>query len=76
MIVDKALAKFSIFSKMLDGGDTGRERVEHRSNFQLRFTHHYLKDTGYPEAGVLSRLDYGPTGQRAWGFLKNLLRLA
>ena len=31
MNVDKALAKFIIFSKMLDGGDTGRGRVEHRS---------------------------------------------
>ena len=31
MIVDRALAKFSIFSKMLDGGDTGRRGVEHRS---------------------------------------------
>ena len=39
MIVDKALAKFSIFSKMLDGGDTGKRRVEHRNIFQLRFTH-------------------------------------
>jgi hypothetical protein len=32
MIADKALAKFSIFLKMLDGGDTGRRRVEHSSN--------------------------------------------
>ncbi len=39
MNVDKALAKFSIFKKMLDGGDTGRGRVEHRSILQLRFTH-------------------------------------
>ena len=39
MSVDKALAKFSIFSKMLDGGDTGRRRVEHRSILQLRFIH-------------------------------------
>lgn len=38
MNVDKALAKFSIFSKMLDGGDTGRRRAEHRSSFQ--FTQH------------------------------------
>ncbi len=30
MTVDKAPAKSSIFSKMLDGGDTGRRRVEHR----------------------------------------------
>ena len=39
MNVDKALAKFSIFSKMLDGGDTGRRRVEHRNFFKLWFTH-------------------------------------
>jgi hypothetical protein len=42
MNVDKALAKFSIFSKVLDGGDTGKRRVEHRSNLQLRFTHHKM----------------------------------
>ncbi len=40
MNVDKALAKFSIFSKMLDGGDTGRRRAEHRNILQLRITHH------------------------------------
>ncbi len=39
MIADKALAKFSIFSKMLNGGDTGKGRVEHRNIMQLRFTH-------------------------------------
>ncbi len=42
MNVDKALAKLSIFSKMLDGGDTGRRRVEHRNFLQLRFTHHKM----------------------------------
>jgi len=31
MIADKALAKFGIFSKMLDGGDTGKRKVEHRN---------------------------------------------
>jgi len=31
MMTDDALAKFSIFLKMLDGGDTGRRGVEHRS---------------------------------------------
>jgi hypothetical protein len=31
VIVDNALATFSIFLKMLDGGDTGKRRVEHRS---------------------------------------------
>ncbi len=36
MIVDNALAKFSIFLKMLDGGDTGRRKVEHRNFLQLR----------------------------------------
>jgi hypothetical protein len=41
--VDKALAKFSIFKKMLDGGDTGRRRVKHRSFLQLRFTHQACK---------------------------------
>jgi hypothetical protein len=39
MNVDKALTKFSIFEKMLDGGDTGKRRVEHGSILQLRFTH-------------------------------------
>jgi len=39
MNVDKALAKFGIFKEMLDGGNTGRKRVEHRSILQLRFTH-------------------------------------
>jgi len=42
MNVDKALAKSSIFSKMLGGGDTGRGRVEHRDFLQLRFTHHKM----------------------------------
>jgi hypothetical protein len=42
MIVDKALAKFSIFSKMLDGGDTGKGRAEHRSFLVLWFTHHKM----------------------------------
>ena len=42
MNVDKALAKFSIFSKMLDGGDTGRGRVEHRNFLQLSVTHHEM----------------------------------
>ncbi len=35
MNVDKALAKSSIFSKMLDGGNTSRRRVEHRSSLKL-----------------------------------------
>ncbi len=39
MNVDKAPAKSSIFLKMLDGGDAGRRRVEHRNILQLRFTH-------------------------------------
>ena len=39
MIVDKAHAKFSIFKKMLDGGDTGRRRAEHRSNLQVSSAH-------------------------------------
>ena len=43
MNVDNALAKFSIFSKMLDGGDTGKGRVEHRNFLQLRFTHHKVR---------------------------------
>ena len=42
MNVDKAPAKFGIFSKMLDGGDIGRGRVEHRSILQVRFTHHKM----------------------------------
>ncbi len=42
MNVDNALAKFSIFSKLLDGGDTGRRMVEHRNFLQLRFTHHKM----------------------------------
>ncbi len=40
MNVDKALAKFGIFSIMLDGGDTGKGRVEHRDFLQLRFIQH------------------------------------
>jgi hypothetical protein len=43
MIADKDLAKFSIFEKMLDGGDTGKRRAEHRNSLQLRFTHPYCK---------------------------------
>ena len=49
MIVDDALAKFSIFQKMLDGGDTGRRGVEHRSIFQLWFTHHQMGNIGFIE---------------------------
>jgi hypothetical protein len=45
MSVDNVLAKFRIFPKMLDSGDTGRRRVEHRSRLQLRFTHN--SDTGH-----------------------------
>jgi hypothetical protein len=36
MNVDKALAKSSIFLNLLDGGDTGERRVEHRNILQLR----------------------------------------
>ena len=43
MNVDKALAMFSIFEKMLDGGDTGRRRAEHRNFLQLRFINPYCK---------------------------------
>jgi hypothetical protein len=39
MIVDNAPAKSSFFSKILDGGDTGRRWAEHRNILQLRFTH-------------------------------------
>jgi hypothetical protein len=46
MNVDKAFAKFSILLKMLDGGDTSKRRVEHRSFLQLMFIHHQLSDTG------------------------------
>jgi len=60
MITDKALANFCNSEELRRGGDTGKRRVEHRSFFQLRFTQHDLKDTGYPQAGALSRLDYGP----------------
>ena len=35
MNVDNALAKFSIFLKMLDGGDTGKRGAEHRHFLQL-----------------------------------------
>jgi hypothetical protein len=38
MNIDNAPAKFSIFSKMLDGGDTGRREVEHRNFLPLCFT--------------------------------------
>ena len=47
MMTDNAPAKFSIFSKMLDGGDTGRRGVEHRSFMQLWFTHHKNVKTGF-----------------------------
>jgi hypothetical protein len=43
MNADKAFAKSRIFLKMLDGGDTGRGRVEHRSFLELRFTHTFTK---------------------------------
>ena len=39
MNVDKALAKSSIISIMLDGGNTGKGRVEHRSSLQLNVIH-------------------------------------
>ena len=42
MNVDNAPAKFSIFKKMLDGGDTGRRRVEHRNSLLVRFTHYKM----------------------------------
>lgn len=42
MNVVKALAN-SGFVMSLEGGDTGRERVEHRSFLLLRFTHLYCK---------------------------------
>jgi hypothetical protein len=38
MIVDKALANCK-FHWSLQGGDTGKRKVEHRSFFQLWFTH-------------------------------------
>jgi len=41
MNVDKALANYCNSLKLQRGGDTGRGRVEHRSFFQLGFTHHY-----------------------------------
>ena len=40
MKTDNALAKSSIFSEMLNGGDTGRGRVEHRNFLQWWFTHY------------------------------------
>ncbi|MHA1613917.1 MAG: hypothetical protein ACTSYJ_03675 [Candidatus Thorarchaeota archaeon] len=39
MNVDKALAKFA-YLWYVDGGDTGRRRVEHRNFLQLSFSHH------------------------------------
>jgi len=39
MNVDKALAKLSIFQEMLNGGNTGRRRVEHRSTLPLNITY-------------------------------------
>ena len=47
MKVDKVPAKFSIFEKMLDGGDAGRRRVEHRSFLQLSITHTKKEETGH-----------------------------
>jgi len=43
MNVDKAPAKSSIFSKMVDGGDTGRRGVEHRNFLHLRFTYQIVR---------------------------------
>ncbi|MGY5874688.1 MAG: hypothetical protein RTU30_02985 [Candidatus Thorarchaeota archaeon] len=41
MMADDALAKFKI-QWILDGGDTGRRRAEHRSFLQLWFTHNKI----------------------------------
>jgi len=41
MNVDKALANFCNSVELRRGGDTGRRRVEHRSNLPVRST--YLK---------------------------------
>ncbi len=43
MIVDNAPAKFGICLKILDSGNTGRRRVEHRSILQLGFTHQNVR---------------------------------
>ena len=47
MNMDDALAKFNIFPKMLDGGDTGRRGVEHKSFLQLMFTHFKVQGMGH-----------------------------
>ena len=39
MIVDNDLTNFDAFT-VSKSGDTGRERVEHRSFSMLKFTHH------------------------------------
>ncbi len=38
MITDSTFAKSSIFSKMMDGGNTGKGRVERMSCMKLKFT--------------------------------------
>jgi hypothetical protein len=42
MNVDNALANCKLIM-ILQRGDTGRRRAEHRNFLQLRFTHHYCK---------------------------------
>jgi len=48
MMADNALAKFSIFLQVLDGGDTGKRGTEHRG-FVLMFIHINNYETGYSE---------------------------
>ncbi len=43
MIIDNALAKSSIFSKMLGSGDTGKRGAERMSFLQWWFTHHFVE---------------------------------
>jgi hypothetical protein len=43
MIFDNALARFSVFKKILDDGDTSKRGAEHRNFLLLRFTHQNVR---------------------------------
>ncbi|MFW9770099.1 MAG: hypothetical protein ACFFF9_07770 [Candidatus Thorarchaeota archaeon] len=58
MNVDNALAKFSIFMKMLDGGDTGKRGAKHRGFLQLWFTHN-LRSRSYTTGACIFELETG-----------------
>jgi len=55
MKTDSALTTSCVMHMVRESGDTGKGVAEHRSILSLMFTHYDLKDTGYPEAGALSK---------------------